>query len=115
MEFLRKKDNVHALQMLTRAENKLMELSNRIDFYKDKNVLSDKELPEIDEEALFDDAQGGDSAVESLKNKLFGLTYNNFGCVYKQKKDLTAAFSSLKRALYYESLEEAATEKDGKP
>jgi len=48
MEFLRKKDNVHALQMLTRAENKLMELSNRIDFYKDKNVLYDKDLPEVD-------------------------------------------------------------------
>ena len=24
------------------------ELSNRIDFYKDKNVLSDKDLPEVD-------------------------------------------------------------------
>ena len=94
-----------------------MELSNRIDFYKDKNVLSDKELPVVESEALFTglEINGGDSAVESLKNKLFGLTYNNFGCVYKQKKDLTAALSSLKRALYYESLEETATEKDGKP
>ena len=39
----------------------------------------------------------------SMLNRLYGVIYNNFGCYYKQNKDLDAAIESLKRALYYES------------
>ena len=89
-----------------RAEQKLMDLSNRIDFYKDdKQNLT--ELQQTEKSLLFPDGVVKDNDVESLKNKLFGLTYNNFGCVYKQNKENSAALESLKRAMYYESLEEA--------
>jgi len=48
--------------------------------------------------------------VETLKNRLMGLTYNNFGCLCKQKKDFKGALDYLKRALNYESrLEDFST------
>ena len=47
--------------------------------------------------------EGGIGAVEALKNKLMGLTYNNLGCLCKQQKDLKGALEYLKKALYYES------------
>ena len=49
-----------------------------------------------------------------MLNRLFGLTYNNFGCVYKQNKDMLAAMESLKRALHYESLTEAELLQQGR-
>ena len=49
--------------------------------------------------------------LETLKNRLMGLTYNNFGCLCKQQKDFKGALDYLKRALDYESrLEDYSTE-----
>jgi hypothetical protein len=50
---------------------------------------------------------------DSMLNKLYGVTYNNFGCIYKQNKDMNEALESLKRALYYESLGEHECLKEG--
>ena len=99
MEFLRdKKDNL-ALQLLMRAEQKIMDFSNKMANFKPIVVPSlDKSIISLQSD--------GDNEAESMKNKLFGLTYNNFGCTYKQSEDLNASLDALKRALYYESKEE---------
>ena len=44
--------------------------------------------------------------LESLKNELLGLTYNNLGCVCKQNSDFLGALDFLKKALVYESAHE---------
>lgn len=43
------------------------------------------------------------TALNALKKKLLGLTYNNLGCVAKQKLDYQEALDYLKKALVYES------------
>ena len=98
-----------------RAEQKLMDLSNRIKFYKKRENDSLTEVQQSEKLLLFPDGIETDTPTESLKNKLFGLTYNNFGCVYKQNKENSAALESLKRAMYYESLEERQSVNKGAP
>lgn len=41
--------------------------------------------------------------MDALKNRLLGLTYNNLGCLCKQKQDFHGALAYLKEALAYES------------
>ena len=105
MEFLRQKNHQQAVEMLRRAEAQLMTLQSQLE------IVAHRPPNNINKSS--DDGSGDAHLVvgnevrgESLKNKLFGLTYNNFGCIYKQNVDLSAALESLKRALYYESIEE---------
>lgn len=60
-----------------------------------------------------DSLEGGSiTTLNALKNKLLGLTYNNLGCVAKQKLDYQEALDYLKKALVYESaLEEVQLSK----
>ena len=81
-----------------RAEQKLMDFSNKMDQFKPIVVPSHTTHQSI--------ASDRDYEAESLKNKLFGLTYNNFGCTYKQRQEFQASLDALKRSLYYESREE---------
>ena len=77
MEFLRDKKENLSIQLLMKAEQKLMDFSNKIDNFKPIVV------PQLDNNLNTVETEGENEA-ESLKNKLFGLTYNNFGCTYKQ-------------------------------
>lgn len=84
-----------------------MELNQNLEHYRNRNQLSEEDLSQSNLNfSMFTQYKGTDNEVESLKNKLFGLTYNNFGCIYKQENNLNQALASLKQALVYESLEE---------
>jgi hypothetical protein len=110
MEFLRQKKTQQAVEMLRRGEAQLMALQSQLETVKSPPANINKSSDDGTAEAPPRDSRG-----ESLKNKLFGLTYNNFGCIYKQNNDLSAALESLKRALYYESLEEISFTSPNRP
>ena len=57
----------------------------------------------IESQQLEPEKQAELDELNSLKNRLMGLTYNNFGCLYKQQKDFKRALEYLKKALDFES------------
>lgn len=91
-----------AIMLLQKAESNLMQVNAQIaEVQAGADSLGDLSL-----------MQGsGLSTLDSLKNRLLGLTFNNLGCVCKQSKDFKQALFYLKKALVYESrLEEQEEE-----
>ena len=55
-------------------------------------------------EALLNSLEEGENAQKRLK--LLGITYNNFGCFYKRKKQPNVALYYLQKALHIEAAQE---------
>lgn len=83
--------------------------SNQFDFAKELLKKAEVHLLNVDTQVPSKTESlesGGISALSTLKNKLLGLTYNNLGCVAKQKLEFQEALDYLKKALVYESAQE---------
>ena len=75
MEFLRNDQFALSIRLLNKAEHNLMQVNEQISEFKEgAESIGDMQF-----------LQGtGLVTLESLKNRLLGLTYNNLGCVCKQ-------------------------------
>ena len=75
MDFLRKDNFKMATKLLQKAESNLMQVNAQIEeFQEGAESIGDLQF-----------AYGsGLNSLDSLKNRLLGLTYNNLGCVSKQ-------------------------------
>ena len=77
MDVLRNQNAHGALSILNKAVECLMKVEDQVQETLDSDNQLDHEVIEL--------LKGiGPGSVDSLKNKLFGLTYNNLGCVAKQ-------------------------------
>ena len=75
MEYLRNDSFAMSVRLLHKAEQDLMQVDEQVANFK-SNAES------IGDQTFMKGA--GLVHLESLKNRLFGLTYNNLGCVCKQ-------------------------------
>jgi len=91
--------------LLKQAEQNLLQVDRQCDEFR---AASDSISDLI--ESKITRPEAGIVALDALKNRLMGLTYNNLGCLCKQQKDFPGALVYLKRALDFESRLEDMTD-----